>query len=373
MKNLKSNILPLNKNLNKKILVVITRQLGDVLLATPLIRSLRKAYPASKIDVLLFKGTEGILNGNPDISAIIPISEHPSPKEALHLAASIFRRYYLAISVLCGDRPSVYTFLAARQRISIVPPYRLKDGWKRIITSKWTELDDWDTHTVIQNLRLCDLLGIKHEYQVVIPQSPTAEDTLLRLLPFKWPNQPYAVFHIVPKRRYKYWTLKGWTRLSRYLASKGMLVVITGGGDKEEIDYIRAVMEQMQENTISLAGKLSFAEVAALIQSSDVYVGPDTAVTHLAAATGIPTVALYGPTNPVKWAPWPYGYNLDTNPFSRNGTQRVGNVLLIQGPGDCVPCHREGCNGHRKSKSRCMEELDANTVIRGLERMLKMR
>lgn len=354
----------------KRILVIITRQIGDVLLTTPLLRSLRHAYPMAKIDVLLFKGTEGILKGNPDVNTIIPIDKKPGIKQAFHLAQKILRRYDLSISTLSGDRPSIYTFLAASRRVSIVPPYRWQESWKRMITEKWTELDDWDTHTVIQNLRLCDLLGIERKYEVVVPESTIAKKILRDLLSFPWPDHPYAVFHMVPKRRYKYWTLKGWIRLAQFLTSKGFHVVITGGGDREEIDYVRSAIPHMPENTSSLAGRLTLPEVATLIRSSSIYVGPDTAVTHLAAATGIPTVALYGPTNPVKWAPWPYGYKQDKNPFSRTGTQLVDNVLLIQGPGDCVPCHREGCNGHRQSRSLCMEGLDAEIVIQGLDGMI---
>jgi heptosyltransferase-3 len=121
----------------------------------------------------------------------------------------------------------------------------------------------------------------------------------------------------------------------------------------------------------NLTGKLKFSEVAKLIASSRVYVGPDTAVTHLAAATGAPTVALYGPTNPVKWAPWPHGFRENRNPFERKGTQHIGNVILVQGAGDCVPCHEEGCDRRRQSKSRCLEELDSATVIQAIESALR--
>ena len=51
-----------------RILVVALRRLGDVLLTTPLIRSLKRAWPDAAIDVLVFRGTEGILAGNPDIA-----------------------------------------------------------------------------------------------------------------------------------------------------------------------------------------------------------------------------------------------------------------------------------------------------------------
>ena len=352
------------------ILVIATRQSGDVLLTTPLIRSLRHAYPQAILDLLVFKGTVGILKGNPDLDNLISISKHPNLIETLHLIKKIFRQYDLSISTLYGDKPIIYNFLASSKRIAMVPPSRLQNAWKRLISYKWVELDDWDTHTVIQNLKLCDLLGIDRHYKVVSPKSPNSNETLDKLLPFSRHKYKYAVFHLVPLRRYKRWTTRGWNQLARHLKSKGLQMVITGGDGKEEVDYIQSVLSEMPDGVINLVGKLTFAEVASLIQKCAVYIGPDTAVTHLAASTGASTVALYGPTNPIKWAPWPREYAQDRNPFARKGIQRVGNVLLMQGSGDCVPCHQEGCHGHRQSKSDCLDELDAETVIQGVEKLL---
>ena len=354
----------------EKILLIVTRQIGDVLLATPLLRSLRIAYPSAIIDVLVYKGTEGILRGNPDMNNLIRVSKNPSIREYASLVSRIFRRYDLSLTTQTGDRPAIYTFEAAPKRVNIVPPHRLQEGWKRFIAQGWTELDDLDTHTVIQNLRLCDALEIPRHYAVIPPESPNAAEALKKQLPFELDRHPYAVFHMVPLRYYKRWTLDGWAEVANHLASKGFSIVITGGGDDEEKAYIRSAMPRMPRNVVNLAGGLTFGEVTLLLRSCKVYIGPDTAVTHLAAVTGAPTVALYGPTNPVKWGPWPHGYCQDKNPFARKGAQQVGNVLLIQGEGDCVPCHQEGCDRHRRSKSRCLEELSARTVIGGVDRLL---
>jgi len=354
----------------EKILMVVTRQIGDVLLATPVLRSLRLAYGDALVDVLVYKGTEGILQGNPDVNNLITVSKDPGLREYASLVTRILRRYDLSLTTQCGDRPALYTFEAAPKRVNIVPPYRLQEAWKKFISQGWTELDDRDTHTVVQNLRLCDVLEIPRHYDVIPPESPESARALKERLPFDMDGHLYAVFHMVPLRDYKRWTLEGWAQLAEHLASKGFSIVITGGGNEEEKAYLRAALSRMARNVVNLAGKLTFREVTSLLRSCKVYVGPDTAVTHLAAATGAATVALYGPTNPVKWAPWPYGYRQDKNPFDRQGTQRVGNVLLIQGQGDCVPCHQEGCDRHRRSKSRCLEELSPRTVIEGVDRFL---
>ena len=61
----------------RSVLVVVTRRVGDVLLATPLIRSLKRAWPEAAIDVLVFEGTEGVLAANPDIRRVIAVAERP--------------------------------------------------------------------------------------------------------------------------------------------------------------------------------------------------------------------------------------------------------------------------------------------------------
>jgi heptosyltransferase-3 len=94
-------------------------------------------------------------------------------------------------------------------------------------------------------------------------------------------------------------------------------------------------------------------------------------MTHFAAALGVPTAAVYGPTNLVKWGPWPRGHAPDANPWRRCGSQRVGNVALIQGPGACVPCHLEGCDRHIDSFSDCLLDLPPASVIAGIERLLE--
>jgi heptosyltransferase-3 len=60
-----------------RILVIVMRRLGDVLLATSLLRTLRTGYPSAIIDVLVFRGTEGMLAGNPDINAVRTLPQHP--------------------------------------------------------------------------------------------------------------------------------------------------------------------------------------------------------------------------------------------------------------------------------------------------------
>lgn len=347
----------------QRILLIATRQIGDVLLTTPLLRSLRHAYPEATIDMLVFAGTESILAGNSDCSQIYTIPQHSSLKQQWNLVKKIFACYDLAVSTQSSDKALFYSYLAAKCRIAIVPAWTYRSAWKHWITTAHTVLDDVNTHTVAQNLKLADLLQIERDYQVITPYLNSDEATLAQLLGNAWQTQQFVVFHLVPLRYYKRWTISGWQQLADYFEKQGVTVILTGSQHPEELQYIATALQAMSANTLNLAGKLPLSAVATLIRHARCYVGVDTVVTHLAAATGTLTIALYGPTNPVKWAPFPHNYQQDAPPFQRVGTQRVGNVILIQGTGECVPCHQEGCDRHRDSSSKCLENLTSQLVV----------
>ena len=99
------------------------------------------------------------------------------------------------------------------------------------------------------------------------------------------------------------------------------------------------------------AGFLNFNQLAALLRGAALYIGPDTSVSHLAAACGVPVLAIFGPTNPMRWAPWPAG----TQPvrFARSrpgaGARPVSRCCKAELP--CVPCGKAGCEDHRQSRT----------------------
>lgn len=350
------------------ILLIVTRRIGDVLLATPLIRSLRLAWPAAVIDALVFAGTEGILLANPDVRRVVAVPENAKEHSHFRTLISLVRHYDLAVSTLPGDRPTFYAWLAGRHRVGPL----LTGGkhlWKRLLLNRWTPFEDRDRHTVSMNLALADLLGIRRSHSVAVCWRPEDERCVRDLFPLLG-SEPYALLHPFPKYRYKMWHREGWTMVSRWLREQGLRVVLSGGGDREELAYVDEVRRGMPPDTINLAGRLSLAETGFLISNASVYAGPDTVVTHMASALGVPTVALYGPTNPVKWGPWPFGYDAGDNPFQWRGDQRMGNVFLLQGRGDCVPCHEEGCDRHVASDSDCLQQLPATRVIEALQEAL---
>ncbi len=351
----------------ERILVISMRYLGDVLLTTPLLHSLRQTYPDCKLDILVFDSTAAILEGNPDIDRVICIPQRPTLSESFILIRRLFRSYGLAIVTQTGDRPFYYSLVASGTRIAAVPPKKNTGWWKRWFMHSWVEFDDKETHTVLQHLKLDELIGVRPSFSLVPPR-PSEE---IQNSIFSPGETNYAVLHLHPQWHYKRWTEQGWIAVCRYLDKQGVSVVLSGSPAQAEIDYIAKIQQSLPSSVINIAGKTSLAQLSDIISRASLFIGPDTGITHLAAATGIPVITLYGPTNPVKWAPWPFGYRQNKNPFQRKGSQHVNNVFLIQGEAECVPCHQEGCDNHRLSHSECLDTLSPEKVINTIQKILK--
>lgn len=344
-----------------RIIVITLRFLGDTLLTTPLISSLKQAYPMAILDVLTFQSNAGMLEGNPHINQIICLKNKSGIIAFGELLVSLFRKYDLAISTQAGDRPTLIAVIAGKSRIGFVPDEPTKAWWKKRLLSAWLVFSADYNHVVLENLRFCQILGIK-----AIPKltPPSADFVDLPL-----PSSPYVVIHTVPQWRYKEWHMDGWRELINYLAKQQITVVLTGSGNPAEQRKLEALEKKLESPVTNLAGKLSLAQLSALIKHALFFIGPDTGITHLAAATGTLTFAIFGPTDPHKWAPWPFDFQANHSPFAPTGSGRVNNVYLIQGKNakNCVPCQREGCQNNRESHSECLDTLTVQKVIEAIK------
>ena len=350
---------PIQLPAEPRVLVVALRRLGDVLLTTPLIRSVKRAHPAASIEALVFAGTEGILSGNPDLAGVLTMPERQTPRESFALLRRLWRQYDLALTAQTGDRPTFLAWFGGRQSAGPLDADRLSASLKRLALSR-SYTSDRRQHRIVDLLRLTEQLGIPACAEVVCPQGSVRATVL--------PAQPYAVVHAAPKYRYKQWTPDGWRNLAAALRQRGLPTAVIGAPTD------RAYLDEVWRDggVTRLDGALSWPELTALIGRARVYVGPDTAVTHLAAATGAPTVALYGPTDPRIWGPWPVG-GLE-RPWDAAGTiQERGNVWLVQNPLPCLPCQLEGCERRLGSHSQCLDELSASQVVAAVDRALAMR
>jgi heptosyltransferase-3 len=338
-----------------RIVVIATRQIGDVLLTTPLIRAVRQRWPHASIDVVGFTGTLGMLRGNPDVNVLI---ETPAGSSGgLPLLHRLWRRYDLALVTDVGDRAHLIALAAARCRSGVIPQQNPSNWWKRLLLDHVVVAagDQGDKHVVTEKL---DLLA-PWAQAAAHPQVRAPEG---RELPAEIASQlrdGFVAVHAPSMWPYKQWPLAHFETLVRALTAQGRQVVLTGSAgarDQECIAPLRGI-----EGVLDVSGRLDFNQLVTLLKRAALYIGPDTSVSHLAAASGVPVIAIFGPTNPVRWAPWPADGNAR---FTQRGPlQHAGNVTLLQSELPCVPCGRAGCEDHRQSRSDCLVDIGPDRVI----------
>jgi heptosyltransferase-3 len=372
----------------KKVLFIATRQIGDVLVTTPLIRKARELWPNAEFHFLGYRGKLDMLKGNPDISEVIETSDRPSLTEYLTLFNRLFQRYDLAIVTQPSDRAYLYGLVSAFRRVGILGAHpQGKDGkdnsklekqnaWKRFISIHNVTVDYFAQHVIAEKLRLLEVFfrNPNDVFQEPISVIPPEGEVLTPIIAGAL-SQPYAVLHPGPLTAYKRWPLAYWQQLITWLTQQGLQVVLSASSAKQDLQLNHDILSLLDEHTrkhvIDTAGKLSIPQAGTLLRGAALYIGVDTSITHLAAACNTPTIALFGATPPTNFGPWPNGFIGDQPYLLRARSQTVGNITILQGPGECVPCRKAGCEDRADSNSECLDLLEPSQVIAAAEKILK--
>ena len=373
----------------KKVLFIATRQIGDVLVTTPLIQQARELWPEAEFHFLGYRGKLDMLKGNPNIAELIETSDRPGFGEYLSLFNRLFQRYDLAIVTQPSDRAYFYGLVAAFRRVGVLGghPQGLteqdkakkskndkQNAWKKAICLHTVDVDYFGQHVITEKLRLLEVFykNVQDLFSKPISVVPPAGEALTPVIASQL-RSPYVVVHPGPLTAYKRWPLAYWQTLVTWLTQQGWQVVLSASPAKQDLqlnqDIVSLLDAATRQNVVNAAGKLSIPQARSLIQGAHLYIGVDTSITHLAAACNIPTVALFGPTPPSNFGPWPNGF-IGKQPYQlRARTQTVGNVTILQGPGECVPCRKAGCEDRPDSRSECLDLLEPNQVIEAIEKI----
>lgn len=349
----------------KTYLVVSLRYIGDVLLSTPLARSIRAASKDASVDYLVFEGTEGILAGNPDVRRVFAV--RPGSRDAVELLRR-WNRYDVSIGVNASDRTAFQLIAAGRTSVGFADP-RPKEWWKKRVFSHCSVYDP-DKHVVELLLGQLRYLDIPPVPEVSVPVRDEDRAWASRA----GGREEFILLHPYTRWEYKKWPSVHWARLSgrieREMGIRTLFTVAPGS-------FERRIREELSEAGVDesrfVPGPLTLGRAAALVSLADAYAGIDTVITHMAAALGRRTVAIFGPTPPWRWGPWPNGHPVSTPYEHRGGIQRKGNIAIVQKDWDCVACDRMGCGHAPESASRCLVELSVEEVYSELLRAMNSR
>ncbi|MDZ4816556.1 MAG: putative lipopolysaccharide heptosyltransferase III [Verrucomicrobiota bacterium] len=297
----------------QSIMVLKFRNIGDVLITTGALRSLRTRYPRAKITLCLSKGTETMVQGNPCVDQILVLDRKKWGRGFFNLLGHELeflqqirkQKPDIIIDYTTGDRSTVYSLLSGATQRLAYKPIKKDTWWKRKIYTHYPPTPEPPPHEVLKHIDLLLPLGIRPvnpKLELVVEQEDRdwAESVVS---PFKQKH----IVHVHPTSRwlYKCWDDQKMAETIDLIQEKlNCCVVLTSSPDEQEIKKAENIKRQCKTSPVDLSGKTSLPRLAALSSISSVFLGVDTAPMHMAAAVGVPVVALFGPSGVHSWSPW---------------------------------------------------------------------
>lgn len=338
----------------RRILITRMRYIGDVVLTTPVLRSVRNAYPEAYIAYLGERHAVSLLEWNPSLNEIIPFDfERPTLQEQTRVARLLRKREFdLAIDLFGNPRTALLTWLSGAP-VRVGPD---RKGRGRLYTVRVRD-DGRPKSAIAFHHQSLAAVGIpasagRTEIHLTEEERSRGRETISLAV------QNAEGARVVGIHPGASWPAKRWPAerfaavADRCAAHPGVRVVFTVGPKDEET--IAAVERASTRLHPVLAG-LSLRDLAAVIAGCDVYVSNDAGPMHIAAAVGTPTIGLFGPGEEEIWFPY---------------SPEDGHLLLRKNV-TCHPCHLDFCNRTGEGFMECMNLLTVNEVCAAIERTLE--
>jgi ADP-heptose:LPS heptosyltransferase len=324
----------------RRILVIRPGGIGDAVLLLPALRALRAAFPGARIDILAERrNAAAFALAGPGFS---PVVCYDAPSG---VAAALRSEYDVVI-----DTEQWYRLSAVIARIS---------GPKLSIGFATNERARLFTHPIPYDLtsyeaysffRLLEPLGIASPKSLEVPflEIPEAARIEARTLVAPLGGRPFLTLFPGASVPEKQWGKENFRDLAARLIARGEALVVVGGRDAAGLVGAAASCGAL----LDLAGRCSLAVSAALIGQGRALITGDSGLLHIAAGLGTPTVSLFCPSDPGKWAP------------------QGGRHLALSAGRACGPCSRFGTIPPCRQNTPCLAPITVDAVLAALDRVL---
>lgn len=347
----------------RRILIVNIGHIGDAILSFGVVRNLRDAFPRAEITAVIGQWSESTIRAGGAIDNVIVYNggsfakRHRSdaPKSDLFGLFRSFRRpkFDIVVSMNADFFTLLYgAFCGARYRVDFGACRAARRVTRRFPRGAAMPLPA-DGHIYSEFMCLIRLLGVPAPQALpVIPADPRADALpVVRCVTRGAAGGPLVIIHPFGAYAEKEWPPERYARLiERLVEMQWARVVVTGApGDETRASELAQICATPFEN---LAGMTSLPALAAVIRKSDLVITSDGGPMHLAAAVGVPIIALFGPTDPERWGP-----------LSRHAE-------VFYRATDCGPCDRAPTCIR---KPRCIDRTSVDEVAAKATSMLAGR
>lgn len=278
----------------KKILVIVFKGIGDVLLTTPLVRALKKNIPGSEIYFLTKKSSEKILRFNPCLSGVFI-------REETGFGEIRSREIDTTIDFMNSVPSGAYAlFSGAGARLAFNHP--LGRIFHNVLIAKVGPM----RYTVYDRLELLKALGVPHDGigldLTFAPENAAKALDFLKRSGLESDRPGFVIFDITSPRRHRRWAPEKFAALADRLEEDFRLrsVFLAGPG---ELDYVKSALSSAKKNHL-LCSDFDLLDIAALERHAVLHAGVSSAPMHIAVSQGTPTFTVYSPEDsPQSWGP----------------------------------------------------------------------
>lgn len=286
--------------------------LSQVLLATPLLAALSETYPGAQFDWAVSDYARPAIAANERLSELVDSGRVGLPNSSWSdvraLIETLRERQY--DTAFIPSQSSVLALIAWQAGI----PQRvgLSNGGRGFAHTLVVGPPPGEQHAATIYLSLARALGIDEPAHVEFHPSDRARTAMTALLvdEIDWLGDvPLVLMHPggghnpLQRDETRLWPASRFARLGNHLARQhdARLLIVGNTDDHARVGEVAGLISAP---AVNLAGRLTLAELGALAEMADLYVGNDAGPTHVAAAVGCPTLAIFGPTNPAVSGPY---------------------------------------------------------------------
>ncbi len=345
-----------------RILIVKLSSIGDVVHALPVLRTIRHNLPDAYIAWVIEDRAKEILDGNKDIDRVIIVN---TKKWRKRLDGPAFREIFSIIKTLREDRfdtaidlqglikSGVISILSGAKTVIGFDLKSCRESLNILFTNKKISPGNKDVHIVDKNLSLLKPFGFKEiKREFFLSHSPKDDEYIddffakIKLRPIRRMGAPKPLIAINPAAGWKTkeWGIKNYAELcGRIVKEINADVILTWGPGEEAM--VNGITASMPFSPL-VAPPTSIKQLIALLRRCRLFIGGDTGPLHIAAALKIPTVAIYGPSNP-----------------SRNGPYGDGHIILHKEI-ECSGCYKRNCD-----ILKCMKMISVEEVFKGVKEL----
>jgi lipopolysaccharide heptosyltransferase II len=340
----------------QRILVTRMKFIGDVVLTTPAIRSLRNAYPAAFIAYMGERQAVSLLEGNPCLDEILPYDfSRPALLEQSRMALLLRQRRFDLVIDLFGNPRSAMLARLSGAPVRVGPD---RKGRGRLYTLRVKDDGKPKSAIAFHNQSLQALgIPITSLKTELFPSSAERDRARLLLLegdPGIDPSKPLVGIHPGATWPAKHWPAERFGHLAERLSRAGIQVVVFGG--PRDGDTLAAVRRSAGV-PLRVVEQPSLRELAAVISWCSAFVGNDAGPIHIAVAAGTPTIGLFGPGEENIWFPY---------------DPALGHLALRKHV-PCHPCHLDLCSRSGPGYMECMALLQVEEVEEAVQQAFRVR